>query len=87
MIVITGAAGFIGSCIVAKLNGLGKNDLILVDHYEGNDDPKKRNLVGKEYVRFLDKQEFLKDIEQNPTSYSPWAVEGVKLLKDKHFFD
>ncbi|MBP6343639.1 MAG: NAD-dependent epimerase/dehydratase family protein, partial [Candidatus Omnitrophica bacterium] len=34
MIVVTGAAGFIGSCIVARLNELGRRDLILVDHLD-----------------------------------------------------
>jgi len=35
VIVITGAAGFIGSCVVARLNELGYTDLILVDHFNG----------------------------------------------------
>ena len=30
MIVITGAAGFIGSCLLSKLNGEGITDIILV---------------------------------------------------------
>ena len=42
MIVVTGAAGFIGSCLVAELNSRGRNDLIVVDHLVGDDDPKKR---------------------------------------------
>ena len=33
MIVITGAAGFIGSCFVSKLNQLGYKDLVLVDNF------------------------------------------------------
>ncbi|WP_430405963.1 NAD-dependent epimerase/dehydratase family protein [Fluviicola sp.] len=33
MIVITGAAGFIGSCIVGTLNSKGINNLILVDDF------------------------------------------------------
>ena len=60
MIVVTGAAGFIGSCLVAKLNGSGRHDIIVVDHYDGDDDPKKKNLAGKKHVRFFDKAEFLK---------------------------
>ena len=31
MIIITGAAGFIGSNLAKKLNDVGRNDLILVD--------------------------------------------------------
>ena len=33
MIVVTGAAGFIGSCLVSKLNGLGFENLVLVDDF------------------------------------------------------
>ena len=32
-IVVTGAAGFIGSCLVGFLNQHGFNDLILVDEF------------------------------------------------------
>ncbi|MBF0490870.1 MAG: ADP-glyceromanno-heptose 6-epimerase [Candidatus Omnitrophica bacterium] len=60
MIVVTGAAGFIGSCLVAKLNELGRTDLIVVDHYDDDSDPKKKNLTGKKYVRYFDKAEYLK---------------------------
>ena len=64
MIVVTGAAGFIGSCLVAKLNELKRQDIIVVDHYDGDDDPKKKNLAGKKYVRYFDKAEFLKLIRR-----------------------
>jgi ADP-L-glycero-D-manno-heptose 6-epimerase len=60
MIVVTGAAGFIGSCLVAKLNERGRNDLIVVDHYNNDNDPKKKNLAGKRYQRYYDKAEYLK---------------------------
>ena len=57
MIVVTGAAGFIGSCLVAGLNAIGRADLIVVDHYDGDDDPKRKNLLGKKYLRYFDKAE------------------------------
>jgi ADP-L-glycero-D-manno-heptose 6-epimerase len=60
VIVVTGAAGFIGSCLVAKLNELGRTDLIVVDHYDNDEDPKKLNLVKKRYQRYYDKAEYLK---------------------------
>lgn len=60
MIVVTGAAGFIGSCLVAKLNQMGRNDLIVVDHYDNETDPKRKNLAGKKYIRYFDKAEYLK---------------------------
>lgn len=56
MIVLTGAAGFIGSCILAKLNAIGREDVITVDHLN---ELKKRNLVGKKFQNYLDKKEFI----------------------------
>ena len=47
MLLITGAAGFIGSYLIKKLNEAGYNDLILVDDFSRPD--KKRNLEGKIY--------------------------------------
>jgi len=29
---VTGAAGFIGSCILARLNEIGRKDVLIVDH-------------------------------------------------------
>ena len=42
MIIITGAAGFIGSNLAKKLNDIGRNDLILVDDI--NHPLKKTNI-------------------------------------------
>ena len=42
MIVITGAAGFIGSCLVRKLNDEGFYDLVLVDDFSKTE--KLKNL-------------------------------------------
>ena len=56
MIVITGAAGFIGSCLVQKLNNEGREDLILVDDFSNpNKDP---NLAGKKYLQRIDRDQF-----------------------------
>ncbi len=58
MIVVTGAAGFIGSYLVGKLNKAGYNDLILVDKM---DDPlKELNLAHKKYRKFVDRDNFFK---------------------------
>ena len=59
MIVVTGAAGFIGSCLVSRLNARGQQDLLLVDRFDNDQDPKHKNLAGKKYKKFLDKEEFL----------------------------
>ncbi|MCF6356164.1 MAG: ADP-glyceromanno-heptose 6-epimerase [Draconibacterium sp.] len=53
MIVVTGAAGFIGSYLVGKLNKAGYNDLILVDKF--NDPWKDLNLLKKKYIKFIDR--------------------------------
>lgn len=45
MIIVTGAAGFIGSCLVGKLNREGYNDIIAVDDFSSEE--KNRNLEGK----------------------------------------
>ncbi len=58
MIVITGAAGFIGSYLVGRLNREGYKDLILVDKI---DDPLKDfNIVNKKYLKFIDRDNFFK---------------------------
>ena len=62
MIIITGAAGFIGSAIVWQLNQEGINDILLVDSL--GSDEKWKNLVNLKYIDFLDKKEFLTLIEQ-----------------------
>ncbi len=57
MIVITGAAGFIGSCLVRFLNANGRNDLILVDDFHRPD--KNLNLRGKQFRQKIDRNIFL----------------------------
>ncbi len=56
IIAITGAAGFIGSCLTGKLNALGFNNLILVDLF--NEGPKSSNLKGKNYEVLIDREIF-----------------------------
>ncbi len=63
MIVITGAAGFIGSCMVAKMNEMGRTDLILVDDF--TKERKRRNWEGKQYVDKIARELFFQWAEQN----------------------
>lgn len=56
MIVITGAAGFIGSCLVKKLNNEGYTDLILVDDF--NKTEKKSNWENLQYTELIDRNTF-----------------------------
>ena len=55
-IVVTGAAGFIGSNLVFGLNRLGIDDVIAVDDL--TDGPKFRNLLGARISDYFDKREF-----------------------------
>jgi ADP-L-glycero-D-manno-heptose 6-epimerase len=61
MYVVTGAAGFIGSRLVAALNREGIGEILAVDNLEKAD--KFRNLVGCEIDDYLDKREFLGRLE------------------------
>jgi ADP-L-glycero-D-manno-heptose 6-epimerase len=56
-IVVTGAAGFIGSCLVTFLNDAGYNNLILVDDFSRDD--KTPNLEGKRYNQKIERELFL----------------------------
>ena len=53
MIVITGAAGFIGSCLTGYLNEKGFENLLLVDDFSRED--KEPNLAGKKYVQRIER--------------------------------
>lgn len=55
LIVITGAAGFIGSCCVRYLNEKGFNNLLLVDDIKKTE--KWKNLVNKKCVDFISRNE------------------------------
>lgn len=57
MIVVTGAAGFIGSCTVSQLNHDGKNDIIVVDVLRKNN--KWKNLRNLNYYDYLDRSQLL----------------------------
>jgi ADP-L-glycero-D-manno-heptose 6-epimerase len=55
-VVVTGAAGFIGSNLVHGLNAIGIDDVIAVDDL--TEGPKYRNLLGARLSDYFDKDEF-----------------------------
>lgn len=57
MIIVTGGAGFIGSCIVRTLNDAGRDDIIVVDDIGTSD--KWMNLRNKRYITYIHKTAFL----------------------------
>ena len=56
---------------------------MLIANFNGQVDLNSE--VGYSY-KWVSKQDFLKDIEENPQNYTPWAIEGVKVLKQTGFF-
>ena len=60
MIVVTGAAGFIGANVVKALNDRGEDEIIAVDNLTRGD--KFRNLVDCRIADYLDKEEFLRKL-------------------------
>jgi ADP-L-glycero-D-manno-heptose 6-epimerase len=63
MIVITGAAGFISSCLVARLNEEKFFDLILVDDFTRAE--KTMNYADKKFTALVDRDSFEPWLEQN----------------------
>ncbi len=57
MIIVTGGAGFIGSCIVRMLNDMGRDDIIIVDHIAESD--KWMNLRNKNFMAYVPRDAFL----------------------------
>lgn len=54
MIVVTGAAGFIGSCMAARLNAEGFTDLVLADDFSRPE--RQKNYRGKAHTHMVDRK-------------------------------
>lgn len=63
MIVVTGAVGFIGSCLVNKLNNKGIKDLILVDDFSYPE--KNKNIENKAFSKKIDRENFINWLDDN----------------------
>jgi ADP-L-glycero-D-manno-heptose 6-epimerase len=63
MIIITGAAGFIGSNLVGYMNHCGIHDIILVDDF--HDAGKNKNLENKTYLQKIDREDFIAWLKEN----------------------
>jgi ADP-L-glycero-D-manno-heptose 6-epimerase len=63
MIVVTGAAGFIGSCMIQHLLESGYRDLIAVDDFTRPD--KERNWADKPVIGQVHRDNFLRWLERN----------------------
>ena len=69
MIVITGAAGFIGSCMCAHLNSKGIRNIMLVDDFSSN--LKKQNYSDKKFLNVIERNEFIEwfDLQYDSVEY------------------
>jgi len=63
MIVVTGAAGFIGSCLVGKLNRENFLDIVVVDDFSS--EAKQPNLEGKKFSKKVHRDEFHQWLRDN----------------------
>ena len=63
MIIVTGAAGFIASCLVSKLNQEGFKDIVLVDDFSNIE--KNKNFEGKTYSQQVDRAVFVDWLKEN----------------------
>lgn len=63
MIIVTGGAGFVGSNLVKGLNERGIDNILVVDNMANVE--KFKNLLGLKFSDYRDKEEFLKDVENN----------------------
>lgn len=63
MIIVTGAAGFIGSALIGKLNNENFNDIIAVDDF--SDPEKNKNLEGKKITSKIHRDEFFDWLKDN----------------------
>ena len=85
-IVITGAAGLIGSCCVRYLNDQGFTNLILVDDIKKTN--KWENLLNKTYVEFISKHQlfdWLKNKEQKIEAFIHLGACSDTLQQDKDY--
>jgi ADP-L-glycero-D-manno-heptose 6-epimerase len=62
MIVVTGAAGFIGSCLVSHLNKSGYTNIVVVDDFSKHE--KDENLNGKTLVAKVGRDDFMPWLEK-----------------------
>lgn len=81
--VITGAAGFIASCIVTRFNSEGRTDLVLVDDFSKQE--KEGNLVGKQFFQKVERSDFIQWLSEHSAEID--AVIHIGARTDTTEFD
>jgi len=62
-IIVTGAAGFIGSCLVEELNRKGIDEVVIVDDFSREE--KKRNWIERHFCEKIERDEFFQWLQQH----------------------
>lgn len=82
MIIVTGAAGFIGSCLLQQLNQLQAGPVVVVDEFSHPE--KNKNLIGKTIYAQVDRFDFI----NNPLQFGkPDFVFHIGARTDTTEFD
>jgi len=63
MIIVTGAVGFIGSCLISRLNKENFNAIIAVDNFKNQE--KNKNLVDKNILLQVERDQFMVWLDEN----------------------
>jgi len=86
-IILTGAAGFIGSAFLWKLNEEGISDIVLVDDHSAE---KEKNLQGRKYKDYIHKDEFIKLVEAKKFDRPSYVVHmgacSSTTLEDEDYY-
>lgn len=61
-IIVTGGAGFIGSCMVRTLNDMGYENIVIVDHIASTE--KWMNLRNKKYIEYVPRDSFIRRLSE-----------------------
>ena len=88
MIVVTGAFGFIGSCLVSQLNRMGKNNIVVVDDFSKTE--KSKNLEDRVFLEKVERNDFGDWLETNGSQVSLVFHLGARTDTtefDKSIFD
>ncbi len=83
MTVITGAAGFIASCVVARFNSEGHSNLVLVDDFSKHE--KDANLNGKQFFQKIERSVFIAWLKEHSQQID--AVIHIGARTDTTEFD
>lgn len=86
-IVVTGAAGFIGSVMVATLNEYGYDNLILVDDFSRKE--KVQNLIGRNFSLKVHRDQFFEWLDQHPDTVDAIIHLGARTdttITDRQIF-